>query len=111
VFGAVWGGALIGVLARNALSRRPRWLIPALYVGLGCVALGVLPALLRTGGPLVLTMIVLGGVLYAAGAVVYVRRRPNPSPAWFGFHEVFHALTLAAFTAHYVAVRTCVRIT
>lgn len=75
---------------------------------LGCVALAELPALLRSGGVLVLVMIVLGGACYLTGAVIYVRRRPNPWPRWFGFHELFHALTIAAFAAHYVAVSATV---
>ncbi|RPK62950.1 hemeolysin-III related [Streptomyces sp. ADI96-02] len=45
-----------------------------------------------------------GGLLYSAGAVVYAIQRPDPSPRWFGFHEVFHSLTVAAFTAHYIAI-------
>lgn len=108
VLGTVWAGAAVGVIARNALTRRPRCLFPALYAVLGCVALAVLPALLRSGGPLVLVMIVLGGVCYLTGAVIYVRRSPNPWPRWFGFHELFHALTIAAFAAHYVAVSATV---
>lgn len=63
-----------------------------------------LPDFLHTGGGAVLILIVAGGLLYSAGAVVYALQRPNPSPRWFGFHEVFHALTVAAFTAHYIAI-------
>ena len=104
VFGLVWGGAIAGVLARNVLTSRPRWLFPLLYVLLGWTAVGVMPALLREGGGAVLALLLLGGVFYSAGAVVYARKRPDPSPRWFGFHEVFHALTLLAFVAHYIAV-------
>ncbi len=104
VLGVVWGGAVAGIAARNLLPRRGRWLFPALYLVLGWTALGVLPDLLRTGGAVVLGLLLLGGLLYSAGAVVYARRRPDPSPHWFGFHEVFHALTVLAFAAHYVAV-------
>ena len=104
VFGVVWGGALVGILARNLLPRRGRWLFTGLYLALGWVALAVLPDLARTGGLSVLVLLLLGGVFYSAGAVVYARRRPDPSPRWFGFHEVFHALTILAFVAHYVAV-------
>ncbi|MDP9434308.1 MAG: hemolysin III family protein [Actinomycetota bacterium] len=100
----VWGGALVGVVLRNAVRRPLRWGFTALYLGLGWVAVAFLPQLGRAGGAAVLALLVLGGLLYSAGAVVYATRRPNPSPRWFGFHEVFHALTLAAFAAHYVAV-------
>ena len=58
----------------------------------------------RTGGAAVVTLLAVGGLLYSVGAVVYAIKRPNPSPRWFGFHEVFHALTLAAFVVHYIAV-------
>ena len=51
-----------------------------------------------------LTLVVVGGVLYTAGGVIYALKRPNPSPRWFGFHEVFHAFTVAAFVAHYIAI-------
>jgi hemolysin III len=59
--------------------------------------------LLHFGGPTVVTLIAVGGLLYTAGAVVYGIKRPNPSPRWFGFHEIFHTLTVAAFTAHSIA--------
>lgn len=104
VLGVVWGGALTGILLRNAPHRPPQWVFVLLYLALGWVALGFLPAILRSGGVAVLVLLLAGGALYSAGAVVYATRRPDPSPRWFGFHEVFHALTLAAFATHYVAV-------
>ncbi len=104
VLGIVWGGALFGIALRNAVRSPPRWGFTALYLALGWVALAYLPTIYRAGGGAVLTLLVLGGVLYSVGAVVYATKKPNPFPRWFGFHEVFHALTLAAFAAHYVAV-------
>ena len=56
------------------------------------------------GGAAVVTLLAIGGGLYSVGAVVYALKRPNPSPRWFGFHEVFHALTLGAWCVHYIAV-------
>ena len=100
----VWGGALAGIIARNAVRRPPRWLFVALYLALGWVALAIAPDVYRQGGLVVLVLLLAGGALYSAGAAVYATRRPNPSPRWFGFHEVFHALTLAAFITHYLAV-------
>ena len=103
-FSLVWGGAAVGVLLRNTVRRPARWLFTGLYLALGWVALAFLPELLHRGGVAVLVLLLVGGALYSVGAVVYGTRRPDPSPTWFGFHEVFHALTLVAFATHYVAV-------
>jgi hemolysin III len=104
MFGIVWGGAIAGIVTRNTRWNAPRWVYVGLYLGLGWVAVGILPQVLHRGGVAVMVLLMVGGILYSLGAVVYGRQRPDPSPRWFGFHEVFHALTLAAFTAHYVAV-------
>jgi hemolysin III len=63
-----------------------------------------IPDLVDGAGGVVVVLIAVGGLLYTVGAVVYAIKRPNPSPVWFGFHEVFHSLTIAAFIAHYAAV-------
>ena len=99
----VWGGAALGVFFRVAWVHAPRWLYTPVYVLLGWVAVFYLGPLLRHGGAAIVTLIIVGGLLYTLGALVYGIRRPNPSPRWFGFHEVFHALTIAAFVVHYVA--------
>ena len=104
VFGLVWGGALLGVVLRNAVRRPARWLFVVLYLTLGWVALGVLPRLQEAGGWAVVVLLLVGGLFYSLGAIVYALRRPDPFPTWFGFHEVFHAFTLLAFVTHYVAV-------
>ena len=104
VFGLVWGGAAAGVVLRNAVRRPARWLFVALYLLLGWVALGVLPQLYESGGLAVVVLLLVGGLFYSLGAIVYATRRPDPSPQWFGFHEVFHAFTLLAFVTHYIAV-------
>jgi hemolysin III len=99
----VWGGALLGIAFRVLWIGAPRWLYLPVYVALGWAAIFWLKDF-ASAGPLVLAMIVLGGGLYSVGGLVYGLRWPNPVPRWFGFHEVFHSLTIAAFIAHYVGV-------
>lgn len=104
VFGVVWCGAVGGIIARNAVHTPPRWIFTGLYLALGWVAVAVLPQILSAGGAAVLVLLLVGGAFYTGGAVIYALKRPDPSPRWFGFHEIFHAFTLAAFAAHYIAV-------
>jgi len=99
----VWIGAIAGVLFRVLWVGAPRWLYVPVYVALGWVAVFYLPALVQHGGWLIVGLVGLGGFFYTLGAVVYGIKRPNPSPRWFGFHEVFHTLTILAFVSHYVA--------
>ncbi len=108
VFGIVWGSAVGGIIARNAVRQPPRWVFVILYLTQGWIALGIVPQILQAGGVAVLVLLLVGGLFYSFGAVVYARRKPDPSPQWFGFHEVFHACTLAAFAAHYVAISLAV---
>jgi len=104
MIGLAWSGALAGAVFRLAFPRAPRWLTTGSYVALGWVALAFTPQLLGTGDPLALVLLASGGALYTAGAVVYALRRPDPWPAWFGFHEVFHCFTALGFAAHCVGV-------
>lgn len=104
----VWAGALVGIGFRMFWLTAPRWVYVPCYIALGWAALFFLPQLLSTGGAVVVTLIVIGGVLYSAGAVIYALKRPDFSPRWFGFHELFHAFTIAAFACHYVAVALAV---
>ena len=99
----VWLGALAGVLFRILWVEAPRWLYVPVYCSLGWVAVFYIEPLWHRGGALLVTFIALGGLLYTAGAIVYGIKRPNPSPRWFGFHEIFHTLTILAFAAHFVA--------
>ncbi|MFE5329345.1 hemolysin III family protein [Embleya sp. NPDC056575] len=101
---AVWIGALAGIGFRVFWIGAPRWLYTPIYVVLGWAAVFYLPEFMREGGVAVVVLVIVGGVLYSLGAVVYGIKRPNPSPQWFGFHEVFHAFTLLAFASHFVAV-------
>ncbi|GGP01398.1 hemolysin III family protein [Nonomuraea glycinis] len=104
VLAVTWGGALAGVLFRVLWMGAPRWLYTVLYLALGWTAVFVLPQLLRGAGLVAVVLVAVGGLLYSAGAIVYGLRRPDPSPRWFGYHEVFHACTLAAYLVQYIAV-------
>jgi hemolysin III len=101
---AIWSAAAGGLLFRLLWLSAPRWLYTVLYIVMGWTALGWLAAFYHAAGLAVLILIVAGGVCYTLGAVVYARKHPNPSPTWFGFHEIFHAGTIAGFTCHYVAI-------
>ena len=100
----VWAGAVAGVLFRVLWVDAPRWVYLPAYLGLGWVAVFWLGDFARTAGATVLVLIVLGGALYSLGGLVYGLRRPDPAPAWFGFHELFHTLTVAAFAVHYIGI-------
>jgi hemolysin III len=107
----VWAGALLGIVFRVCWVTAPRWLHTPLYVGLGWLAVAFTPGLiagsmrLHAGvGTTTLILLAAGGALYTLGGVVYGFQRPNPWPRWFGFHEVFHTLTVLAFASHLVGV-------
>lgn len=100
----IWAAAAAGIVFRVFWVGAPRWLYTPCYIAMGWAAVFFLPDFMRTGGIAVLVLVIVGGVLYSAGGLVYGIRRPNPSPRWFGFHEVFHSFTLAAFIAHYVGI-------
>jgi hemolysin III len=99
----VWGGAVISGIFRVFWLTAPRWLYVPIYLALGWAALIYLPDFYRTGGLLVLVLIAFGGFLYSAGAIIYAIKKPNFSIRWFGFHELFHAMTAAAFVSHFIA--------
>ncbi len=101
-----WGGAALGVVQSVLWPRAPRALVAVVYVALGWVVVPVLPALRAELGAWGVALLALGGVVYSMGAVVYATRRPDPFPRVFGYHEVFHAMVIAAAALHYaVAAR------
>lgn len=108
VLAVVWAGALAGIAFRVAWLSAPAWLYTPFYVALGWVALAVLPAMAREGGRAVVSLVVAGGLAYSAGGVVYALRRPDPAPATFGYHEIFHTGTIVGFVCHYLAVALAV---
>jgi hemolysin III len=100
----VWGGALLGVLFRIFWVSAPRWLYVPLYLLLGWAAVLYAGEFFRRAPTDVMVLMIVGGGLYTIGALVYGFKWPNPSPRWFGFHEVFHAFTIAAFVVHYIGI-------
>jgi hemolysin III len=104
ILGLVWGIAAVGLILPIAWLNAPRWITAGSYLALGWVALFFLPDLYSAFGAGTVALIALGGLLYTVGGVIYARKRPNPHPEWFGFHELFHAFTIAAYLVQFVAV-------
>src|SRR3954465_12714752 len=104
VLGIVWAGALLGVTLKLTWPTAPRWVGVPLYVALGGVAVFVLTDILHIAGVASLVLLAVGGVLYTVGGVAYAIKKPNPWPSVFGYHEVFHAMTILAAICHYIAV-------
>jgi hemolysin III len=100
----VWGGAVAGLLTRVLWMSAPRWFYVPVYVALGWVAVAYIDQFWTNGSPAIVWLVVAGGLAYTVGAVVYGTKFPNPSPRWFGFHEIFHALTVVGFACHTVAI-------
>lgn len=99
-----WAGAIAGVVFSLGWIDAPRPLVAGSYVALGWLALIAAPQLVERLDDVPVLLFVAGGLLYSLGAVVYARRRPDPWPRTFGFHEIFHALVIVAAGAHYVAM-------
>ena len=100
----VWAGALAGIVLNLVWVTAPKPVTAAAYITIGWVAVAAMPQLAHAIGPVGVGLVLGGGILYTIGAVVYALRRPNPLPGVFGYHEVFHALVVAAALAHFTAV-------
>lgn len=99
----IWSAAAAGVAFRMFWVGAPRWLYVPVYVGMGVAGIGYLGDFF-SASPAAGTLVLAGGLLYVLGAVVYGFRRPDPSPKYFGFHEIFHSLTIAAFLTQYAGI-------
>ena len=100
----VWAGALIGIALRQLWLDAPKWVIALPYVVVGWAAVVVLPQLFRALGETGFVLLLLGGLAYSAGALVYALKKPNPVPGVFGYHEVFHACTIVGAILHFVVI-------
>jgi hemolysin III len=99
---AIWSMTILGVGFRVFWIGAPRWLYTLIYVGMGWGALVYIQDFMAANLPMMI-LILAGGLAYTIGAVVYALKRPNPFPKHFGFHEIFHALTVLAFGSHWTA--------
>ena len=100
----IWSLAIIGIVIKVFIIRSPRWLNAGIYVAMGWLCVGASGQLLAALPAWVLTWLIIGGVTYTLGAVVYSTRMFNFVPGVFGFHEVWHIFVLLAAAAHFVAV-------
>ena len=101
---AVWAIAAVGVAQKLVWMTAPRWVSTVLYLGMGWAAIFVVKPILHSAPVGFLVWIVLGGVFYTLGAVVYATKRPDPAPNAFGFHEIWHLFVMAGSLCHYLAV-------
>jgi hemolysin III len=104
VLGVVWTGAAAAIALKMAWVAAPKWLAAAIGILLGWIAVVALPELVRNLHPAAVALLIAGGLAYTAGAVVYARGRPDPVPAVFGYHELFHALTIVGVACQYTAI-------
>lgn len=104
VLGVVWGAALVGVGSAAAGVTLHRWLRSGLYVGMGWVTVAAVPQLAAVVPWAAIGLLVAGGALYSVGALLYAGQRPDPWPRVFGYHEVFHVLTIAGAAAFYIVI-------
>jgi hemolysin III len=100
----VWSGALAGIVFALVWVEAPKWLVATTYVALGWFSIFAIPEITQRAGLGALVLLAVGGLAYTAGAVVYASRRPDPRPATFGYHEIFHVLVVVAAAAHFTAV-------
>ncbi len=104
LFGVVWGGAVLGIVGRVFFPNAPYWMVATPYVLVGWSSLFVINHVWSSLHLAGFILLLVGGLLYTVGAVIYALHRPNPWPAHFGYHELFHALTVAAAACHYVTI-------
>lgn len=104
VLAVVWTGAAVAIVAKFCWIAAPKWMSAGIGLALGWVAVVALPQLARSEGLAPLLLLISGGLAYTLGAVIYAVRRPNLVPGVFGYHELFHLLTIAALSCQYVAI-------
>jgi hemolysin III len=101
---AVWAGAIAGAIVELVWTDSPKWISAIVYIAVGMIGAIGFPAIVAETGLTAGILIAGGGALYVTGAVIYATQRPDPSPSVFGYHEIFHALVIAAAAAHFAAI-------
>ncbi len=104
MLGIVWGGALVAAVVKMSFPHAPKWVAASVAIALGWTGVIVFPQIVSRLGIGGAALILGGGLCYTVGAIVYARRRPNPVPGVFGYHELFHAFVIAAVALQYVAI-------
>jgi hemolysin III len=104
VLTVVWTGALAAIVLTVIWTDGPTWVAPVIAVTLGWVGIVALPQLVDAVGVVAVVLVFAGGILYTSGSLVYARRRPDPVPAVFGYHELFHTLVIAAAACQYASI-------
>jgi hemolysin III len=100
----VWAGALAGTVVEMIWVDAPKWVTAVVYLTLGWVGIAAFPGMLEHAGLVAVILVGAGGLLYTTGAIVYATQRPDPNPAVFGYHEIFHLLVIAAAAFQYAAI-------
>ena len=101
---AVWAGAAAGIVVELIWTDSPKWVSVGVYIAVGWIGAAAFPSIVAEAGAGAGILIAFGGLLYTIGAIIYARQRPDPSPAVFGYHEIFHVLVVAAAAAHFAAI-------
>jgi len=100
----VWGASAVGIFVELCVPSTPKWLTALTYVAIGWVAVFFYGEIIAAIGGTAFMLILVGGIFYTIGAIVYTRKRPNPSPEVFGYHEIFHLLVIAGVVVHYFVI-------
>ncbi len=100
----IWGAALLGIVLKLTWIEAPKWLTAVIYIAMGWVMVFAMPQFAQDVGTTALVLLLVGGVLYTFGGLIYALKWPNPFPRVFGYHEVFHALVIIAAAIHFVTI-------
>ncbi len=100
----IWSSAAAGIVMKMFLFDIPRLLYTGIYMIMGWIAVFVIVPLYRAGGPLPLLWLLIGGLMYTAGGIIYAVKKPDIFPGWLGFHEIFHIFVILGSASHYVMI-------